>query len=588
MKNKTLTKILLVSLFIFLFNLNLFAKTKIQSIVQRGGLVIKTSPTVSYNTIQTYPNSTVTVYIAGTTTLATIYSDDAGTPKANPFTAGSDASFTFYVDDGIYDIKFSGTGITTPFTIPDVLVSSISVATTTTTGTSILSYPASDIANPITISATDPRVNSYTNPSAPPYNAKCDGTTDDTIALRAALTATPSGGGFLIPNGPCILTSTAGTPILPFSKTVNFFGMGPKSALVFKTGTATSVNMLELTPPVSDVLVDFGNPTEGNNVGSTFQNFSIYSQTAGQGGDGIKLNISSSTVWLGYTNIDTVRFYNIGGKSVRIANDNGAGSPNNINGSLGVRIKNCFIYDGITAKYASDSLHVENNLFRGLTGETAFDLTFIAGAANARVLNNVIVSDGGGIFRNGTGIIFANNYAENLNAGAAGIGGAFINFLGDAAQINGAVLYGNIISVLSNAAMDNLKFGNIQNAFVRDNFAFSVTAGRYAFITTASTVGLNYEKNIFSPISIHASTSISRGMYTATVPIRIPDYSGVDRFQTNEFTLNPFTLVQIGTVFGTTNGIVVYCSDCNHGSNPCTSGGTGAIAKRLNSAWVCN
>lgn len=35
------------------------------------------------------------------------------------------------------------------------------------------------------------------------------------------------------------------------------------------------------------------------------------------------------------------------------------------------------------------------------------------------------------------------------------------------------------------------------------------------------------------------------------------------------------------------NGNIVYCSDCTI-ANPCASGGTGAIAKRLNGAWICN
>ena len=35
------------------------------------------------------------------------------------------------------------------------------------------------------------------------------------------------------------------------------------------------------------------------------------------------------------------------------------------------------------------------------------------------------------------------------------------------------------------------------------------------------------------------------------------------------------------------NGRVVYCSDCTF-ANPCASGGSGAIAKRLNSTWRCD
>lgn len=35
------------------------------------------------------------------------------------------------------------------------------------------------------------------------------------------------------------------------------------------------------------------------------------------------------------------------------------------------------------------------------------------------------------------------------------------------------------------------------------------------------------------------------------------------------------------------NGTTCYCSDCTI-ANPCASGGTGALAKRLNGVWVCN
>lgn len=55
---------------------------------------------------------------------------------------------------------------------------------------------------------------------------------------------------------------------------------------------------------------------------------------------------------------------------------------------------------------------------------------------------------------------------------------------------------------------------------------------------------------------------------------------------------------QVGAVFpgsvahaslsgSATNGQIVYCSNCTI-ANPCASGGTGALAKRLNGVWVCN
>jgi hypothetical protein len=41
------------------------------------------------------------------------------------------------------------------------------------------------------------------------------------------------------------------------------------------------------------------------------------------------------------------------------------------------------------------------------------------------------------------------------------------------------------------------------------------------------------------------------------------------------------------TLSSQANGTVVYCTDCTI-ANPCASGGSGALAKRINSVWVCN
>jgi hypothetical protein len=47
---------------------------------------------------------------------------------------------------------------------------------------------------------------------------------------------------------------------------------------------------------------------------------------------------------------------------------------------------------------------------------------------------------------------------------------------------------------------------------------------------------------------------------------------------------SPQTQANLGAA---ANGTMIYCSDCTIAS-PCAGGGTGAIAKRLNGAWVCN
>lgn len=65
---------------------------------------------------RSYPSCTVTVYTAGTTNLATIFSDLAGTAQANPFVANPTGFYTFWADGGNYDIVLSGGGLVTSVT----------------------------------------------------------------------------------------------------------------------------------------------------------------------------------------------------------------------------------------------------------------------------------------------------------------------------------------------------------------------------------------------------------------------------------------------------------------------------------------
>lgn len=115
-------KLLSCFLLIIFLSIAANARAKYWDFAKRGGKDVKTSATVTHELMETFPLCTVTVYVAGTSTLATIYSDNAGTVKANPFTADAFAYFEFYADDGFFDIRFSGTGIATPFTRSNILL----------------------------------------------------------------------------------------------------------------------------------------------------------------------------------------------------------------------------------------------------------------------------------------------------------------------------------------------------------------------------------------------------------------------------------------------------------------------------------
>lgn len=95
-----------------------------QGSVQLGGQKVVTQGISSTTSVQTsYPGATVTVFNRGTTTLASIFSDNIGTALSNPFTSSAiNGDFIFYAANGRYDVQLSGAGMPATETIPDILL----------------------------------------------------------------------------------------------------------------------------------------------------------------------------------------------------------------------------------------------------------------------------------------------------------------------------------------------------------------------------------------------------------------------------------------------------------------------------------
>lgn len=104
----------LLALLLLFFSSPVLARTYYFNYAQKGGARVITSGSQSLTQVQrSFPGCLVSVYATGTTNLIPLFSDNIGTPKSNPFTAGNDASFSFYTNSSNFDIKFSGPGITT-------------------------------------------------------------------------------------------------------------------------------------------------------------------------------------------------------------------------------------------------------------------------------------------------------------------------------------------------------------------------------------------------------------------------------------------------------------------------------------------
>jgi len=72
-----------------------------------------------------------------------------------------------------------------------------------------------------------------------------------------------------------------------------------------------------------------------------------------------------------------------------------------------------------------------------------------------------------------------------------------------------------------------------------------------------------------------------------TIPAGVSESGNVPLGQLRSaLTLTSFTFAGLAGI-NPPNGSIIYCTSCTANSNPCTDGGSGAIAKRINGAWDC-
>lgn len=193
-----------------------FAYAHWEGYCQQGGqVVISPGNSQSITKVQqSYPQATLTAYITGSSPLtkATLYSDNAGTPLANPLTCSSRGYFSFYAADGQLDLTFSGTGISAPFT-----------------------WGAVQGFNPS---------NDWIDPTSLPYGADPSGVANSAAAWQSAITASISSGKpILCPSG----TYNMGTTNLTTGTIASGFSIyGPSGNCILSWGSGASGTALTI------------------------------------------------------------------------------------------------------------------------------------------------------------------------------------------------------------------------------------------------------------------------------------------------------------------------------------------------------
>lgn len=665
---------------------------------QKGAVKVATSGQTSSNTVQgSFPSCTVTVFVTGSGgTLATLYSDQAGTGKANPFTANADGTYQFFIANlSQFDVRMSSGGIPSPFTLGSQAVA-VPLAQTSTTpannGAAQIGFRQSTSTVPRNVQTKLQEV-----VSAMDFGAVPDGATDNGAVMAGLITSFQG-------TSTCVrFPAPAGTTGVynfqqPLTITASFCWIADPGVRLKYTGAGAITNAITWN-------------CASNCYSGTFVGFILDGGTVtgiAQFGLQIK-NVISSRINIRVTNVAHAGFHCGAGGFCQQLDFSGSSVSGNTEPFIRTPINGWLFEDGFTHSSNTMAVNIDhvsgdgtlangglvNTILTGYVseGNGGCALKQAASATNPNLNNHlpgpgdVEVNAGGDICSSGGAAGTGGSTYTAMNAFSPA-GSTFINssdniILGgsqggnvsfDSSSVNNSVIGTHIYTVGSTvtAAFCNtiLNVRNYSSGVYQNNqlcnmngyHKFVGTGTAYArFGTVSGGSGESVMHTWFSStLGVNAGVDGSLGKqyiaYNSANPLVVYMATGTDpltgavavgewntagglslgRFNTgNSDTLNASNLqaggdttwrgkagstqnavpifqlfktdgvtnlIRISTFSGATlmagstfanlgndntNGTMVYCPDCVI-ANPCTGGGSGAFAKRLNSIWVCN
>jgi hypothetical protein len=202
------------------------------------------STTGSNSTLRVLSLATCTVYVSGTTTLATLYSDNGVTPLANPFLSTSTGQVSFYAANGLYDLVVAKTGFET-VTISAIELDDL-LAPSGSNSVGYLPAGAGAVATTVQTKLRE-------SVSVKDFGAVGDGVTDDTAAIQAAIDSLTSiGGTVFFPAGNYKISSTL---LIRYSR-IGLIGDGLLASVISNSSASSTAIKFAANP---DTTVITGN-----------------------------------------------------------------------------------------------------------------------------------------------------------------------------------------------------------------------------------------------------------------------------------------------------------------------------------------
>lgn len=475
------------------------------------------------------------------------------------------------------------------------------------------------------------------------FGAKGDGTTDDTAAIQAAITATTTGRLWVPPGTYKVCT---GLPIVITSDLV-MEGAGWHDSAPDATGSsfkvcggiANTIDVFVVRPGTSAI----------NNV--VFRNFGIASLSGATGR--YPIHLDGSTGEIRHSIFDHLSIYTQSAFAAIYGDGTGlsSGTPTMSD------ITHSFLSGGIVLTAAGDTVRIRDNMIIG-SGLPALDISFQAGSSTLIFSGNNVQADGG--IHVGTASVaaqFIENEIETLGT-FTGSNGSLLDIDGTTGShaadtiiernsfqvVNGITADGIRINYSDRAYIAGNRFGRgattshditvtanasdttighniwasgspytsmVNNAGTRTQASFvfpgvgqfvlpnnlyygslDETGGVQSLIkqnTSGQTVVFGYRSQ-GAMLGANGSTSLYDGTATQNLGLTVSSAASTAPVNTTVTTVGQLNIR--ATAFASlpgspTNGTMLFCNDCTI-ANPCAGGGTGALAKRLNGVWVCN
>ena len=329
------------------------------------------------NALVILPYATCTVYLAGTSILATLYSDDGITSLANPFIASPIGQISFYAADGRYDLNVFKSGYV-PVTISNIEL----IDVTAPSGSNSVGYLPAGINAVSTTVQTKLRE----SVSVQDFGALGNGVTDDTAAIQQAFTSAAA----FTPKKTVYFP--AGTYVINPSTTIDATGCSID-------GDGQNVSIIKPSALTTAVVGGYQHITYNTDSNFTVSNIQID-----------LTNVVYSVVFPLNQRSYHLLAFNCTNWAIR--NCSFIGISNNMigvyaNGGNYWEITDCYFENLVPSIQYSQSINIQDN------------------SGTHRVLNNVM--NGTGLFSNNSDGLFSHNVAYNISFGAGLCFGPFVD-----------------------------------------------------------------------------------------------------------------------------------------------------------------